>query len=64
MGYIVLSVALALGFVFAETPPPEAPSRVAPLRLRMALELSEPLSEQVAQEAADDQVATVAYVRN
>ncbi len=67
IGYLVLSIALALGFVFAEPPPPDAPSRIAPLHLRMALELSEPLVEQVAQEpedAADDQVTTVAYGRD
>ena len=67
MGYIVLSIALALGVVLAETPAPEAPARVAPLRLRMALELSEPLAEQVAQEtqdAGDDEVTTLAYGRD
>ena len=67
MGYIVLSIALALGIALAETPPPEAPARVAPLRLRMTLELSEPLAEQVAQEtrdAGDDEVTTLAYGRD
>jgi hypothetical protein len=67
MGYLVLSVALALGFVFAQTPPPEAPARIAPLRLRMALELSEPPAEQVTQEtedASDDEITALAYGRD
>ena len=61
MGYLVIAVALAVGFTFAEAPPPGSPSRIAPLHLRMALELSELPSEQVAEEAAEDPVTTLAY---
>ena len=61
MGYVILSVALAVGFVFSEAPPPGTPARIAPLHLRMSLDLSEPLAEQVAQEAGDEQVTTLAY---
>jgi hypothetical protein len=65
IGYVVLSVALVLGFALSEAPPPDAPARTAPLRLRMALELSGPFAEQVAQDAADDdEVTTVAYGRD
>jgi hypothetical protein len=67
IGYVVLSVALAVGFAFSEAPPPDAPARIAPLRLRMAMELSEPVSEQVVQvspELGDDRLTTLAYMRD
>ena len=67
IGYVVLSVALAVGFAFSEAPPPDAPARISQLRLRMAMELSEPVSEQVVQvspEVGEDRVTTVAYMRD
>jgi hypothetical protein len=66
IGYVVFSVALAIGIVFAEAPPPGTPSRLTPLHLRMALELSEPLAQQVVQEAQEppaEEVWTLASSR-
>ena len=38
----VILLALVIGFTFAVPPPPDAPPRYQPLRLKMTLELSAP----------------------
>lgn len=42
---LAIVIALAIGLAFAEPRPPDAPSRVVPLRLKVTLELSVPAIE-------------------